>query len=102
MVKVNNSNSSWLCSIVYASSLLEERIILWKSLKIVADNYKGPWLVVGNFNEVAHASEKFGGLSVSNSRITYFNNCLDYCQLIDLGFKGPKYTWKNKKNSVTP
>lgn len=24
-------------------------------------------------------------------------NCLNYCQLIDLGFNGSKYTWRNKR-----
>lgn len=94
MIKVPNNPKPWLISIIYASSLLEERLILWENLKTVAHNFKGPWLVTGDFNEVTRASEKFGGLPVNNRRITEFLNCLGHCGLIDLGFK---FTWTNKR-----
>jgi len=42
MVKVKILPKTWLCSIIYDSSLLEERITLWNNLKTVASNYKGP------------------------------------------------------------
>ncbi|XP_075084702.1 uncharacterized protein LOC142167957 [Nicotiana tabacum] len=92
MVKVNNFPKVWLCSVIYASSLLEERLIIWNNLKTVANNLKRPWLVLGDFNEVTRASEKFEGLHVSINRISKFIDYLDHCKLVDLGFKGPKYT----------
>jgi hypothetical protein len=36
-----------------------------------------------------------GGNRPSNSRIREFRNCLNACNMIDLGFSGPKYTWSN-------
>ena len=36
-----------------------------------------------------------GGNRPSNSRIQEFRNCLNACNMIDLGFSGPKYTWRN-------
>lgn len=65
-------------------------MVLWSNLKTVATSFKGPWLVTGDFNEVTKANEKFGGLPINYSRISKFLNCLDFCGLIDLGYKGFK------------
>lgn len=51
----------------------------------------------GDFNEVLLAKVKLGGLSISNNRTSFFKDCLDICGMIDLGFKGCKYTWTNKR-----
>jgi hypothetical protein len=36
-----------------------------------------------------------GGNRPSNSKIQEFRNCLNACNMIDLGFSGPKYSWSN-------
>jgi hypothetical protein len=28
-----------------------------------------------------------------------FRDCLDECNLVDLGFSGPKYTWSNRQDA---
>lgn len=35
--------------------------------------------------------------SINNNRSNRFWSCLDRCRLVDLGFKGSKYTWTNKR-----
>ncbi|CAN1315862.1 hypothetical protein LINPERPRIM_LOCUS29860 [Linum perenne] len=37
--------------------------------------------------------DRQGGAEFNASRCRAFNNCLDDCDLIDLGFSGPKFTW---------
>lgn len=49
------------------------------------------------FNEVLNGAEKFGGNTISNSRVNLFRDCINNNNLTDLGFKGSKYTWTNKK-----
>uniref|UniRef100_A0A2N9J763 CCHC-type domain-containing protein n=1 Tax=Fagus sylvatica TaxID=28930 RepID=A0A2N9J763_FAGSY len=71
-VKVRGSNSLWLLSTIYASPHRSECRILWENLNIVA-----------------------GGNSPSNSRMAEFRNCINACNMIDLGFSGPKFTWSN-------
>lgn len=41
---------------------------------------------------------KSWGNSINKSRAKCFWNCLQGCRLVDLGFKGPKYTWTNKRH----
>ncbi|XP_019251154.1 PREDICTED: uncharacterized protein LOC109230077 [Nicotiana attenuata] len=51
----------------------------------------------GDFNEVLKARDKFGGNPIKPNRSNLFWNCVNSCQLVDLGFKGSKYTWSNKR-----
>lgn len=51
------------------------------------DHYKGPWVIGDDFNEILHSIEKFGRRSLNNSRSNMFADYINYCNLIDLGFK---------------
>lgn len=43
------------------------------------DHYKGPRLIVGNFNDILTSTEKFCGRAINNSRANRFVECLNYC-----------------------
>ena len=51
--------------------------------------------MLGDFNEVLCAEDKFGGNHVNLNRALEFKDCLDECNMLDLGFAGPKFTWTN-------
>ena len=38
-----------------------------------------------------------GGRTVSINRSLLFKECLDKCNMVDMGFNGPKFTWTNRK-----
>lgn len=38
-----------------------------------------------------------GGCLVNISRALHFQECLDTCRLIDIGFSGPRFTWSNHR-----
>lgn len=42
-----------------------------------------------------HVGEKSGGVSLSVSKINKFVKVVDICNLMDLGFQGPAFTWSN-------
>lgn len=46
----------------------------------------------GDFNEVLSQDEHCGPRDRSNSQIVAFRDCLVDCDLMDLGFSGPKHT----------
>ena len=98
MVKVRNSDFSWLFTAIYASPRIAERHILWENLIKVAKMHDMPWVLVGDFNEPLMEGDKFGGRTVSVSRSLPFKECLDKCSMIDIGFAGPRFTWTNKRN----
>lgn len=55
-----------------------------------------PWHVVGDFNEIFFPNEKIGR-DRNSWQIDNFRNVLTSIVLIDLGFEGPKHTWKRKR-----
>nr|XP_023927904.1 uncharacterized protein LOC112039281 [Quercus suber] len=52
-------------------------------------------VIVGDFNEPLIGADKFGGRVVSINRALLFKDCLDKCNMVDLGFSGPRFTWTN-------
>ena len=82
------SNTPWLLSAVYASRRFAERRLLWDNLKIVSDLHSFPWVMAGDFNEVLIGEDKYGGKAVNISRALQFQDYLDSCKMIDIGFFG--------------
>ena len=68
VVKVQNSNSSWMLTAVYASPRTTKRHILWNNLAKVSELHNMPWVVAGDFNEPLIGEDKFGGRAVSVNR----------------------------------
>ena len=97
-VKVRASNLSWIFSAIYASPKNEERCILWNNLNKVAELHNKPWIMAGDFNKPLVQEDKFGGRGVSVNRSLAFKDCLDLCNMVDMGFFGPRYTWTNKRD----
>ncbi|KAK2638011.1 hypothetical protein Ddye_025806 [Dipteronia dyeriana] len=57
-----------------------------------------PWLCRGDFNELLSRQEKRGGSEKSLSGMLQFRAALDFCELDDMGFMGPNFTWNNKRH----
>ena len=96
-VKVLPSNLSWILSVVYASPKIVERQVLWENLAKVAELHSKPWIIARDFNEPLVEADKFGGRLVSINRSLLFKDCLDKCNMVDMGFSGPRYTWTNRR-----
>ena len=94
-MKVRSSNFSWMFSVVYTSPRSAERHILWNNLSNVVDLHKIPRVIAGDFNEPLIGADKFGGRVVSVNQALLFKDCLDKCNMVDLGFHSPKVTWTN-------
>lgn len=52
-------------------------------------------MVVGDFNELLHASEKLGGSPRREGQMKLFRDALSYNDLFDLGFAGSPFTWSS-------
>lgn len=97
MIKVSPHPTPWLFSALYASNDFHSRTTLWDSLLRISQNYDGPWLIGGDLNEVLSTSNKLGGRPVNVCRANLLRQCLNQCGMIDLGYKGSRYTWTNKR-----
>jgi hypothetical protein len=63
--------------------------------------WNGPWLVCGDFNEVLSQDEHVGPRDRTEAQISAFRDCMQVCELKDLGFEGPKFTWSNRQDADT-
>lgn len=57
------------------------------------------WLIAGDFNEILHDGEKRGGRCRDSKLMEDFRDVLQDCDLTDLGFKGPQFTWWNGRDN---
>ncbi|CAN1846263.1 Transposon TX1 uncharacterized 149 kDa protein [Linum perenne] len=78
---------------VYGSPQPLTRTELWEYIRTLHQAISGPWLLCGDFNSIRCMDDRLGGAYFNASRCRAFNNCLDDCELLDLGFSGPKFTW---------
>ena len=99
IVKVNNFDHPWLLSLIYGSLRFAERNILWENLCFVSTLHNLPWAIVGDFNDVLNDSEKLKGNRVNMTRATAYCDCMSSCNMLDLGFSGPIYTWTNRRDA---
>ncbi|GLT52016.1 hypothetical protein SLA2020_253800, partial [Shorea laevis] len=100
MVRSRNFTVSCLLSAIYANPDFNNRKLLWDNLcaiSTVASANNLPWLMIGDFNEKLTSNDKRGENPISQHKSRAFKTCLDYCNMIDLGFVGPKFTWSNKR-----
>ena len=98
LVQVSSQSQSWLLSAIYGSPCFRERCILWENLKMLSVRHNLPWAVMGDFDDVTCEEEKFGGNGICRRRVMEYIGCMDFCNLIDLGFSGTKYTQTNKRD----
>ncbi|XP_058733248.1 uncharacterized protein LOC131604851 [Vicia villosa] len=88
------SRQEYFFTAVYARPNENDKKLLRDELKNISINIQDPWLVAGDFNDVADSTEKRGGLQVSNSRCAIFRNRITDCNLNDLETRGCRYTWR--------
>lgn len=85
----------WFFTAVYGSPIPVYRNSLRSFLKRISASISGPQTVMGDFNAILSDSERQGGVARPNSiGMKAFRKVIEWCQLIDVGFKGPKFTWK--------
>ncbi|XP_020595616.1 uncharacterized protein LOC110035685 [Phalaenopsis equestris] len=81
-------------SFIYASCLPRYQQELWHELMNLGKNIDSFWILGGDFNCITSPTEKRGGKTSLLSPIAKFNNFISDASLFDLGFKGPKFTWR--------
>lgn len=79
---------------VYAAPTVSRRSSLWERLSEVMSGVEGPLVIGGNFNTIVRLDERTG----ENGRLSHdsllFGDWINGNSLIDMGFRGNKYTWK--------
>nr|XP_029148269.1 uncharacterized protein LOC112742262 [Arachis hypogaea] len=93
--EITMGNTSSYCSAVYANPHIHRRKELWGDLTKIANMIHGPWIVLGEFNDVLLQSEVRGG-QFRLARAEQFAETLEDCGLFDMGAIGRRFTWYRK------
>ncbi|CAN1132928.1 hypothetical protein LINPERHAP2_LOCUS7343 [Linum perenne] len=78
---------------VYGSPRGVTRMELWDYIRDLHQRMHGPWLLCGDFNSIRSMADKTGGAAFISARCRDFNNCAEDCQLMDIDYTGPRFTW---------
>lgn len=94
---VGDDERPWRFTGFYGEPRKENRHLSWTLLKRLAHSLNYPWLCVGDFNETMFASEHFSITERPDSQMRAFRECLEDCNLSDLGWTGLPFTWDNRQ-----
>ncbi|XP_031096869.1 uncharacterized protein LOC116001112 [Ipomoea triloba] len=74
----------------------------WENCKLLGTNIQGPWIVIGDLNDIASEDEQWGSEATCNASLQRFVDAYSSCGLVDLGHSGPKFTWcRSVGNRIT-
>ncbi|KAK4258618.1 hypothetical protein QN277_005049 [Acacia crassicarpa] len=76
-----------------------DRLLCWQEVRRIKNSIMTSWLCMGDFNDILAQDEKCGGLPKAWRKILNFKCFVDDCELEDLGFNGPCFTWCNNHDS---
>ena len=81
----------------YGLPEVTQRVHSWTLFCQIAGMTDLSWLCKGDFNEILYDSEKLGGVNKRWRLMADFREALKDCNLEDMWFSGPKFTWSNKR-----
>ncbi|XP_074290753.1 uncharacterized protein LOC141617455 [Silene latifolia] len=89
----------WYLCCVYGEPDHTKRGAVWETFTSHLNSLDKPFLLIGDFNQVEFCSDKLGGsdkLIRGANLFSYWKNT--HC-LMDIPFKGPRFTWCNNRES---
>ncbi|CAN6571026.1 unnamed protein product [Malus baccata var. baccata] len=83
---------------VYGTSYSSEKVDLWRGMIQNFGSDDTPWICGRDFNEFLWDHEKSRGAEVRYNRTRYLEEFMSKLEILDLGYNGPKFTWRGKRN----
>ncbi|XP_062152034.1 uncharacterized protein LOC133860439 [Alnus glutinosa] len=97
IIRNEDGSPGWKFTGFYGFPNAARRWESWELLRLLKTFQPSAWLCAEDFNEILDQSEKQGAALRRISQINQFRRALEDCDLSDLGFSGPRYTWCNNK-----
>ncbi|KAM2044525.1 hypothetical protein ACFX1T_008833 [Malus domestica] len=104
MIKVNvwddDKECYWRLFGIYASSDEKKRRDQWRTLGNRIGRERDPCLLIGDFNDILYNGEKDGGNHRYAASMRDFRDFVANNELLDLGYEGYPFTWRNNRDSL--
>ncbi|XP_058751354.1 uncharacterized protein LOC131624433 [Vicia villosa] len=98
-------SNTWVFShyltIIYAQNQLVNRKKLWDDIDIISRCTTGPWICVGDFNNVLKVGDRIGGNKVHITEYMDMERMMNDSGLFEHETTGPFFTWSNRQ-TVNP
>src|SRR4051812_34924499 len=91
-----NGEKAFSLTILYAQNQLIKRLSLWKDIEDLANNIRGPWMIIGDFNNVLTAADRIGGKDVQPTEFADLVTMMETVGLTEHDTRGDHFTWSNK------
>lgn len=85
-----------LITFVYGDPVVEYHGNVWKRMLRLNGDRDGPWLLLGDFNEIISNEEKKGGRIRADSSFLQFRNMLASCGMIYFPFVENSLSWAGR------
>ncbi|XP_028793353.1 uncharacterized protein LOC114749054 [Neltuma alba] len=100
-LKIKNSRlDEWYMTVVYASPHVVTRRALWNELRRLDNTMQAPWVLGGDFNATLFEMERCSNAIHSISVDRDFYRWFEEVNVQDLGYVGPKFTWKTSHSEA--
>nr|GEZ20190.1 hypothetical protein [Tanacetum cinerariifolium] len=97
-VLFSDGTQKWsCCAKVYAHNRYIHRRNLWQNLVVHSHYVRGrPWCIMGDFNVALSANDKSMGLSMVDTGMKDFQDCVETVGVTDVNCTGLRFTWTQK------
>jgi hypothetical protein len=97
-----HGGNNWLLGAIYGDAGHTNNERIWNKIRSYTESPGVPLCCIRDFNAISSLSEKYGGSASLNSNHRSFCDLLLTANLIDLGYKGPAFTWTNSRYTSDP
>ncbi|XP_074301200.1 uncharacterized protein LOC141632558 [Silene latifolia] len=92
--EIQETEGNWRVTGFYGWQNVADRHLSWELLRELGAQYGGPWVCIGDFNEILFATEMKGGTRPQR-QMNNFREAVDDCGLRDIEFEGYAFTYDN-------
>lgn len=92
--------SSFRFTLFYGNPRASLRKDSWTLLRKLSERVAGPWVVIGDFNEIIDQDEINGERLRDRNLMTNFRDALFDCDLCDVEMVGDYYTYSNRRKGA--
>ncbi|XP_075665634.1 uncharacterized protein LOC142635339 [Castanea sativa] len=94
---LTDPNSPWRLTGFYGRPEDQRKHESWGLLKHLHSRDIVPWVCIGDYNEILSSLEKQGHRLRHPRFMDEFRSALLHCGLVDIGYQGNIFTWRNHK-----
>lgn len=83
-------------SFAYVRPNRHAKDLFWADCKAYSGSFTGPWVVLGDFNDIGSVEEHWGTTEINFANINKFVENFNDSGLFDLHLAGPRFSWSRK------